>query len=434
MNFQWIKMLLPRGLYGRAALILVVPVISLQIAVSIMFLQRHFEDVTQQLTTSMSIDLRYYVAEVARAGAEAAANVAADLGIVVEPEGRVPTHNSRLFYDLSGIVVVATLRDQVPGIGIIDLASNDKFVLLEVATDAGPQTLQFSRRRVSASNPHQLFVLMIFTGILMTGVAYLFLRNQLRPIRRLAQVAEAFGKGRSEPYRVTGSLEVRSAGRAFLDMRSRIERQIEQRTMMLSGVSHDLRTPLTRMKLGLNMLEQSDERDDLLRDVSEMESLLNTFLDFARSDALDDPVRADTLSLAKRVIEDACRMGGDATLVAPDEVPMVDLRPNAIHRALSNLVSNALSYGTKCQLSITVTDRALRLSVEDNGPGIAPEDREDAMRPFIRLDKSRNQDKGGGVGLGLAIANDIAKGHGGMLHLSKSKALGGLRVDMMIAR
>ena len=171
-------------------------------------------------------------------------------------------------------------------------------MILALAPGGGePLVLEIDRRRVSAKNPHQLFVIMILTGVLMTAVAFVFLRNQVRPIRRLAQVAEAFGKGRVDPYTPSGALEVRAAGRAFLDMRNRIERHIEQRTMMLSGVSHDLRTPLTRIKLGLSMLDPAPETEDLLRDVAEMEALLDTFLDFARSEAFDDPEEVDVLAL-----------------------------------------------------------------------------------------------------------------------------------------
>jgi two-component system osmolarity sensor histidine kinase EnvZ len=177
--------------------------------------------------------------------------------------------------------------------------------------------LVVARRRLSASNPHQLLVIMASTGVLMTGLAYLFLRNQLRPIRRLARAAEDFGKGRTVPYRPAGATEVRSAGRAFLEMRGRIESQIEQRTMMLSGVSHDLRTPLTRMRLGLSMLDETPEVKDIERDVAEMEGLLDTFLDFARGEALDDPAEADPVQLAREVVEDAARGGGAIAYEGP---------------------------------------------------------------------------------------------------------------------
>lgn len=439
MGWDLIKQALPRGLYGRAALILIVPIVTLQLVVSVGFLQRHFEGVTGQLTSALGHDLRLVGDTLSEEGPQAAADIAGrlDMGVIArEAPGWVgETQARRRWYDYSGREVIATLNAMEPDIGWIDLAANDRRVFLSLEGPDAPLVLEIDRRRVSASNPHQLFVLMIFTGILMTAVAYLFLRNQLRPIRRLARAAEAFGKGRMEPYKPAGALEVRAAGRAFLDMRARIERAIEQRTMMLSGVSHDLRTPLTRMKLALSMLEDAPEAADLMRDVTEMEALLTTFLDFARSDALDDPEPVDLLALAREAGGDAARLGrGQVALILPEAAPVVALRPQAVRRALGNLLSNALRYGTQARLSLAIMDRWVRFTIEDDGPGIAPEDRAEAVRPFARLDQARNQDRGSGVGLGLAIANDIARGHGGTMRLSDSEDLGGLRVDLVLAR
>ena len=275
MRWDWLKQFMPRGLYGRAALILVVPIVSLQLVVSIAFLQRHFEDVTWQLTSALGFDLRMISDHLEQEGPEAALAVAERLDMALsshtDPAWLDEDRAARRWYDLSGRVVVATLRGLEPDIDWIDLSRSDRLVVLALVEGDDTLVLEIDRRRVSASNPHQLFVIMILTGILMTAVAFIFLRNQVRPIRRLARVAEAFGKGRVDPYRPSGALEVRAAGRAFLDMRARIERQIEQRTMMLSGVSHDLRTPLTRLKLGLSMLDAGEDTEDLLRDVEEME-------------------------------------------------------------------------------------------------------------------------------------------------------------------
>lgn len=439
MAFGWLKRTLPRGLYGRAALILVVPVVTLQLVVSAAFLQRHFEDATEQMTRSISLELLFLVGELTEGGMEAGVHAATPLDMVLRagtaPDWTGTSDERRVFYDLSGRVVIRTLRSLVPEVTWIDLAEDDKRVILNLALPDGQSVdVEIRRQRVSASNPHQLLVLMAFTGLLMTGIAYLFLRNQLRPIRRLARAAEAFGKGRIVDYHPSGALEVRSAGRAFLNMRSRIEQQIEQRTMMLSGVSHDLRTPLTRMKLALSMQEQTADIRELTRDVEEMEALLTTFLDFARADALDDPEEADPVGIAARVVEDARRAGGEIELVAPRGAGCVSLRPQAVRRALDNLVSNALRYGSSARLSVHVLDNALRYTVEDDGPGIAPDRRADALRPFTRLDSARNQDRGSGVGLGLAIANDIARSHGGTLRLGQSADLGGLRADLVLAR
>jgi len=429
MAFGFIKRFMPRGLYGRAALILLVPIVTLQLVVSAAFLQRYFEDVTEQLMQGLTLELQLVLTQMDGAGGAVLADA---LDISVRSAAADPV-DRRAFYDVSGRAITRILHTTVADVRGVDLMADPRSVTLTAATPGGEVfTLSVDRRRASATNPHQLLVLMVATGILMTAVSYLFLRNQLRPIRRMARAAEAFGKGRIVDYRPAGATEVRSAGRAFLDMRSRIEQQIEQRTLMLSGVSHDLRTPLTRMKLGLSMLDETAETEALRRDVDEMEALLSTFLDFARSDALDDLAPSDPIAIAKRIVDDAARAGGAITLVAPKTAPMVDLRPQAVHRAVSNLVSNALRYGSTARLSVVMMDRALRFTVEDDGPGIAAKDRADALRPFIRLDAARNQDKGSGVGLGLAIASDIARRHGGTLRLGQSADLGGLRVDLVL--
>ncbi|UWQ97146.1 HAMP domain-containing protein [Rhodobacteraceae bacterium M385] len=429
----WIKRFLPRSLYGRAALILIVPVVTIQLVVSSVFLQRHFEDVTRQLTNALSLDFNLVLDTLVEEGREAAEALALDLEIEFTNSPPVMS-DDWYFYDLSGVVVIEVLRDRVPGVMAVDLRSNERLVsaVVEVAgTDIGLST---SRRRASAAAPHQLLVIMVATGVLMTLVAYLFLRNQLRPIRRLARAAEDFGKGRNTPYYPSGATEVRSAGRAFLDMRGRIEGYLEQRTLMLSGVSHDLRTPLTRMRLALGMMDDGADRDALIQDVDEMQTLVATFLDFVRGDALDDPELVDPLALVRKIVENAQRAGGDVSLDMPDAVEAVLLRPIAVQRAVTNLVSNALRYGGRTAVSVAVMERTLRITVEDAGPGIPPELREEALRPFIRLDSARNQNQGSGVGLGLAITHDITRRHGGSLALGESAYLGGLRVDLTLPR
>ena len=436
---RWIKNFMPRGLYGRAALILILPIVTIQLVVSIAFIQRHFEDVTRQMTENVVQDVALILDRVNRAPdlavAEAqAAEFAGPLSLSVTLPAPVAEGDSRVFYDLSGRVVIATLRGTFPTISAIDLYDL-KTVRVTLGTKYGPMRVELPRRRVSASNPHQLLVLMLVTGLLMTTIAFIFLRNQIRPIRRLAVAAEAFGKGRVVTYRPTGATEVRAAGNAFLDMRARIERQIEQRTLLLSGVSHDLRTPLTRLKLGLSMLDPDEEVEALRRDTAEMEGLLDSFLSFVRDEAQDEaPVTTDPVALLRTVVEDARRGGQNVSLHAVEGAGTAPLREIAVRRALANLIGNAVRYGTRAEVSVAISDRAVRFSVEDDGPGIPKERREEAMRPFTRLDRARNQNLGTGVGLGLAITADIARGHGGTLRLTDSERLGGLRADLVLAR
>ncbi|MEO1676917.1 MAG: ATP-binding protein [Pseudomonadota bacterium] len=444
MDQSWLKRSMPRGLYGRTALILVVPVVALQIVVSIVFIQRHFEDVTRQMTQGVVLDLEHLMNEAEEAsdaaGAlENTADLRRDLGLVVnlpadDPEPAGAT--SRVFYDVSGITVIRTLQDRMPDLRSVDLESSSRSVRLQFDTVHGVMEVQLSRRLVAASNPHQFLVIMLVFGLLMTGVAFVYLRNQLRPVTQLAEAAEAFGKGRVVRYRPAGAQEVRAAGAAFLDMRNRIERQIEQRTAMLSGISHDLRTPLTRLRLGLSMLPESAERGEMERDVDEMEALIGAFLQFARTEAEDAPTPAAPAEVARHVVAKAARGGGDVRLAALAEGAegLVPMRSLAVERALGNLVSNALRYGERAEVSVDLGERTVRFLVEDDGPGIAPERREEALLPFARLDKARNQDAGSGVGLGLSIARDIARSHGGRLDLGESSRLGGLAATFVIAR
>lgn len=437
--FAWLKETLPNRLYARAALILVAPVIVLQLVITVVFLQRHFEDVTRQLTQGIVLEtqlIQMSLAENPSMSDAVLSRIAARLEMqaVLAPASLPPTQ--RPFYDISGIAVIDTFQSELTGFRAVDLATNPQVATLSVDTEAGPLVLTFDRERVSASNPHQLLIISILVGGLMTIVSYLFLRNQLRPIKRLSAAAEAFGKGRTLPYKPSGAVEVRAAGLAFLDMRNRIERQIEQRTLMLSGVSHDLRTPLTRMKLELSLLDPSAEVDALGRDVTEMEGLLEAFLDFAKNSSLEAMSDTDPFALAQDAVAKAQRAGHAVTLMeAPaGQGGTLPLRPRSVARALDNLIGNAARYAGTAQVSVALDDKRLTLMVEDDGPGIPADRREEATRPFARLDRARNQDKGSGVGLGLAIVADVARSHGGMLRLDDSESFGGLRAALVLPR
>ncbi len=437
MFFKWLKNYMPRSLYGRAALILVLPVVTLQLVVSVVFIQRHFEGVTEQMSDSIALELRYLLDEMqglpTQASALSAVRTASkslnfDLSFV--EHAQVPATTLRRWYDFSGIVVVRTLADQLKELRRVEMP-DDKRIFAYVETRLGMLKIGFDRPRVSATNPHQLLVNMLFFGVLMTVISFFYLRNQLRPITRLGAVAEAFGRGQTLPYHASGAVEVRAAGNAFLAMRARIERQIEQRTMMLSGVSHDLRTPLTRLKLGLSMLDDAD-REPLERDVEDMRRLLDEFLSFASGSAEGEQELCDPLELTIIVVEDAIRMGTDVTLGQQENGAQVIINPLSIRRALENLVGNAVRYGTKAEVSVLRTEKTVIFRVEDDGPGLAEDLYGAAVKPFVRLDPARNQDRGTGVGLGLAITNDIARAHGGTLRFSKSARLGGLRADIVI--
>lgn len=443
----WTKMLLPRGLYGRAALILFLPVVVVTLVVSVMFLQRHFEGVTRQMTSSMARELAFVSRRIERAddiqtAQLAGETLAAPLGLTLRMPAPDATGDQRLFYDFSGRVVIEMLRAEMPAITAVDLAGDDKRVLVTMEGRHGRYSLAFDRRRVSASNPHQLLVLMVFTSLLMTGIATIFLRNQLRPIRRLAMAADEYGKGRIVPYRPGGAIEVRSAGTAFLDMRSRLERQNEQRKMMMSGISHDLRTPLTRLKLGLSMMspDMPPDAEDIAAmeaDIAEMGRMVDGFLDYAREEARDSAAESlDIDAFLRMVVADAQRAGRQVELVRLEGLAggRAIFRPDMLRRALDNLLGNAARYGSMAQVDAVLGPRSLRIGVEDDGPGIAEGSLEAAMRPFTRLDPARGRSSGQGAGLGLAIAADVARAHGGQLRLGRGPHLGGLRAEIVLPR
>jgi two-component system osmolarity sensor histidine kinase EnvZ len=423
---------MPKRLYFRAALILVFPVVFLQLIVSIVFIQRHFEGVTVQMTRTVAAELDLITEVIEREGAVAAQQIARSLGMsmsIVAQDTKFAQR--RRVYDLTGLVVRRELL-ALPEILTVDLPDNKK-VKARIKSGEEYFDLQFSRRRVSASNPHQLIVYLVVFGAFFTIIAFFYLRNQLRPITRLADAAEAFGHGENVNYNPSGALEVRAAGQAFLDMRERIQRHLKQRTMILSGVSHDLRTPITRLKLGLSLLPK-EQREPLEKDVEDMNLLLNEFLDFAKfENETDIPAENTNPSLLiDELIENFSRTDVKIETVGEIANASFKLKPFAIKRALENLINNANRYGEQILIEKKIEDKCLILSVHDDGPGIDESLYDEALQPFTRLDPSRNQNKGSGVGLGLPIAKEIAEGHGGILRLSRSSHLNGLCVSLTI--
>ena len=423
---------MPKRLYYRAALILVFPVVFLQLIVSIVFIQRHFEGVTVQMTRTVAAELDLITEVIERDGAVAAQQIARSLGMSMSIVSQETNFlERRRAYDLTGLVVRRELLS-LPEILNVDLPDNKK-VNARIKSGQEYFDLQFSRRRVSASNPHQLIVYLLVFGAFFTVIAFFYLRNQLRPITRLANAAEAFGLGENVPYDPSGALEVRAAGQAFLDMRERIQRHLKQRTMILSGVSHDLRTPLTRLKLGLSFLPE-EQRKPLEKDVEDMNLLLNEFLDFAKQDNETDlpTENINPTVLVNELIENFRRTGIQIESIGEIGNNLFKLKPFPIKRALENLINNADRYGKKILIEKKIENNFLIFSVHDDGPGIDEAHYDEVLQPFTRLDPSRNQNRGSGVGLGLPIAKEIAEGQGGSLKLSKSDILSGLNAALII--
>ena len=418
-----------------------VPIVGLQLFVATVFIQRHFDGVTRQLSNGLGLEVAALLDQVERSKglSKEAMDLAEilDLDVSFEENMQADLTFQRHWYDISGRVIESVLEDIIERDIGIDLVTDFRRVSIFVPTFEGRLNVSAPRQRISASNPHQLIVLMIFASLILTVISLIFLRNQMRPIRRLARAAEAFGKGRSDPFRPAGAEEVRRAGTAFLAMRSRIERQIDQRTLMLSGVSHDLRTPLTRMKLALATVDDVNDLKDIEHDVNEMEKMLDEFLSFAKGDQEETTQEVDPFALASRLTEDAKRGHTNIEVITQCDEPgpvLVPMREVAIKRAVQNLVVNAGRYGEKVHLTVALNPRTLSFIVEDDGPGIKDAEQREAMEAFTRLEAARTQNQGEGMGLGLAITKDIARSHGGSLSLEKSDTLGGLRAVLMLPR
>lgn len=425
---------MPKRLYWRAAFILLFPVIFLQLIVSFVIIKRHFEGVTEQMTRTVASQIELLANTVENAEIEAAIGLSKALNmelLQIDLDGLIGV-DKRRFYDVSGMVVIRELSGLkwVQGLDLLD----DDYVIISLKLADMGFLLRLERARVSASNPHQLIVNMVVFGAFFTLIAFVYLRNQLRPITRLASAAEAFGRGQTVPYSASGAIEVRAAGNAFLEMRNRIERHIEQRTMILSGVSHDLRTPLTRLKLGISLLDIND-KEPLERDLEEMGRMLDEFLTFAKAqDNEKSNFELLSVSIVLQGLEaDYNRSDARLHIEEIKDTGFYLMRPSLIRRALDNIIGNALRYGNLAHLKVIIDDSHVNFIIEDDGPGIPPEMFSEALKPFSRLDPARNQDKGMGVGLGLPIASDIAKAHGGSLKLLKSKVHGGLRAEFRIA-
>ncbi|MEM8571727.1 MAG: ATP-binding protein [Pseudomonadota bacterium] len=438
------KSFFPRSLFGRSLIILLVPIVVLQLVVGTIFFQRHYQRVTEQMTENFATGLGYMIRTAdAMPGASEVSQwltqISTPLGLVVrlEPGSVVFPGASRDFYDLSGGTIANTLEERIHVPVYVDLSTDSREAFIQAQTEHGILDVTVERSRLSVSNPHQLLVLMVTAAVLLATIGIIFLRNQIRPIWRLAEASDAFGKGRSIAFKPVGAEEVRRAGRAFISMRNRIERQNEQRMQTLSGISHDLRTPLTRMRLTLALMDESEETKDLMEDVGQMERLIREFLDFARSDATEATETVDALELGKSISFQAERSGHTSDYLVQDVSggnSMVQLRPVAVSRAVLNLTSNAVRFADRSSLTLRLTQRNLTFIVDDNGPGIPQDVREEALQPFSRLDAARNQDQGVNVGLGLSIAMDVARSHGGNLVLTRSATLGGLRAELQIPR
>jgi two-component system osmolarity sensor histidine kinase EnvZ len=432
-----LKGIMPKGLYARSLLIIIAPMVILQSVVAFVFMERHWTLVTHNLSAAVVRDIAALIefSKTQKLDVDQALirKIAFDkLGLAVDflPLGDMPPPGPKPFFSLLDQALSQELRKQIGRPFWTDTVGRSALIEVRIQLDNAVMRVLARRSAAYASNSEIFLLWMVGTSLVLLTVAILFLRNQIKPILRLADAAESFGKGREVPnFRPRGAREVRRAAQAFLEMKQRIERSLEQRTAMLAGVSHDLRTVLTRFKLELALLGDVPEAEMLKKDVDEMSRMLEAYLAFARGDSGENAAPTDMAEFLNELKADAER-NGHRTSVAFHGRPIVTVKPAAFKRCLSNLVSNAARFAQAISITGHRDHRWLTVTVDDDGPGIPAPMREEVFKPFLRLDDARNQDEGG-TGLGLAIARDIARSHGGEITLSESP-LGGLRAAVRV--
>jgi two-component system osmolarity sensor histidine kinase EnvZ len=432
-----LKRFMPKSLYGRVALIVILPIFLMQSVITYVFFDRHWDTVTanQSANVAGQIALLTRLYEDAATPAdkrrvEAFALEDLDISTRFQRGDKIPERNKLSPFNLYNATLDRQLEEELDRPFWFDTKSWPFYVEIRVQTKDGALVFLPFRDRVFATTGPVFLLWLIGTSLLLGAIAIVFLRNQVRSILRLAAAAEAFGRGRDMPaFKPSGATEVRRAGRAFIAMRERIKRHIDQRTTMLAGVSHDLRTPLTRMKLALAMAPESAETQEVKRDVAEMERMINSYLEFASDNSTaGEPEAFDIAEIVREVAEDADPSGERVAASAESEVRF-EGRRDAIKRAIANLVGNGLKYARRVEVSAERAGPFVAVTVDDDGPGIPEEKRRDVFKPFYRLDESRSASEG--VGLGLSVVRDVARSHGGDVALSTSP-LGGLRAVMKL--
>ncbi|MCR9213824.1 MAG: ATP-binding protein [Proteobacteria bacterium] len=440
-NFDYLKKLMPRTLFGRSILIVVLPIILLQILVTYIFYERHWDDVARRLAQGVAGDVAAVISLRDRFPGEAAQNDILTTArgqmrlavTILEGETLPEGSDQPQQYGFLEIALARALQESLPA-RAFTISTNKKLesVIILVQLPDGVLQAIVRDKRLFSSTTYIFVMWMVGISLCLLGIALLFLRNQMRPIRQLSTAAEQFGKGHYvEDFKPSGAQEIRLASRAFHVMKHRILRQITQRTEMLAGVSHDLRTPLTRMKLQLAMMPEGEDKASLEGDVADMEKMVEGYLAFARGQEAEAVEKTDIPELFHDIVINARRQGTAVSLESPNEL-WASVRPNSLKRCITNLINNAARYANEVWITVRAGDFEVIVTIDDDGPGIPPESRDDVFRPFHRLDPSRNTETGGS-GLGMTIARDVIHGHGGQIALGNAPT-GGLRIEIRFPR
>ena len=435
-----LRKFLPKTLFGRMLSIILVPMIIVQVITVFIFYERHWDTVTRHMAANLASEIAFLIDGLGTApNVKQIAPVIAkgwqffNFPISFEPAASLHQTTKARPKTYPEHMLQRELSKRISQVWQVDVDTDPNLIFIDIQFDTGLLRIYASRKRIFSSTSWTFLGWTIGSSILMFGLALVFLRGQVRPIHRLANAARQLGLGRpAQDYRLEGAREVRLAGRAFQAMRHRIMRQLNERTEMLAGVSHDLRTPLTRMRLQLALIDSHPDAKAIGNDIDEMEEMIDAYLAFAAGEGEEQPQETDVAGLLERLVVQAQKTHKFEISFTPPSaaLPAFPVRKNAIQRAFSNIISNAIRYSTKTIVSLRVHNDEVIFSFDDNGAGIPEERRQDAIRPFIRLEESRNR-RTGGAGLGLSITSDIVLSHGGELGLGES-SLGGLRVTIKL--
>ena len=430
--------MMPKRLFPRTLIIIAAPLVLLQSILAFVSMERHWQLVTARLSEVAAKDISALIKIDESApgnpdNRKLVKEIAQTIGFQLDflNNTHLPPQPQRHMFDILDSIFRDAIEANVKHPHWVDTQSSDKMVEIRIKLEHDVARLFVRRKQVYAANSHIFIVWMVGSSIILLLIAVLFLRNQIRPILQLSEAAERFGKG-LPPLREIhphGALEIRQASQAFLLMRDRIERHVQQRTTMLAGVSHDLRTILTRFKLELALTSDSPEITAMRKDVDEMQDMINAYMDFAKGDGNEQTAPTDIDDLLTEVRDEMARSIKSVQLQTQLNGLALPLRKAAFKRAVTNLVVNATRHATQVRLSSTVTEKQVLIEVDDNGPGIPRKNRDEVFLPFVRLDNARTQYEGASTGLGLSIARDIIHSHGGQITLDDS-ALGGLKATI----
>lgn len=418
--------IIPTSLFIRFILIIILPIVFAQLIATYIFYNRHWESVSKNMSLSLANDIRtVFAIEGQKIAPDERYKIYGKLGIKFDVKSYEGSKLIPDSYAPEAEFLYYQLKEHFIRPIQIKFTNDGNNIVVEIFKNNQIFSFMTNSKRIDNPTTYIFILWMTGTSLIFIFLSIIFARNQIRPIIKLARAADKFGKGQQIlSLKPEGAAEIRKAAIAFLKMKERIERQISYRTEMLAGVSHDLRTPLTRMKLQL-AISKKEENVEMLEDVKDMENMINTYLDFARGDAQETTKVISFHKFLYKIIDPYLKQGLDITIDRNSNVK-ISLKIDAIKRCFQNLLDNSFKYAKTVIINSRVMDDTLCIEIHDDGPGIPESKREEVFKPFFRLDESRNKETGG-VGLGLAITRDIIGNHGGQIHFESSELLSGLK-------